>query len=56
VVISLGCDVNRLPATPRNLQTWDEVPGPGENFTAADEAIRRRVVALIEELVARQSK
>jgi protein-tyrosine-phosphatase len=52
VVISLGCDVNRLPATPRKLQKWDEVPGPGENFNAADEAIRRRVIALVEELVA----
>ena len=56
VVISLGCDINRLPAAPRNLQKWDEVPGPGENFSAADEAIRRRVIALVEELVARQSK
>jgi protein-tyrosine-phosphatase len=52
VVISLGCEVNRLPATPRNLRKWDEVPGPGENFSAADEAIRRRVIALVEELVA----
>ena len=56
VVISLGCDVSRLPATPRALQKWDEVPGPGENFSAADEAIRRRVIALVEELVARKVK
>lgn len=52
VVISLGCEVNRLPATPRNLRKWDEVPGPGENFSAADESIRRRVIALVEELMA----
>ena len=56
VVVSLGCDVTRVPGTPRALQRWDEVPGPGEDFAAADEAIRRRVVALVEELVARQHK
>src|SRR5262245_31322136 len=56
VVISLGCDVSRLPTTPRVLQKWDEVPGPGEDFKAADDAIRRRVMALVEELVARQGK
>src|SRR5262245_41676522 len=49
VVISLGCDVSRLPATPRRLEKWDDVPGPGEDFKAADEAIRRRVIALVEE-------
>jgi len=56
VVISLGCDVSRLPATPRTLEKWDEVPPPGEDFKAADDAIRRRVMALVEELVARQAK
>jgi protein-tyrosine-phosphatase len=50
VVISLGCDLTGLPARRGALQRWDEVPGPGENFAAADEAIRKRVVALIEEL------
>jgi protein-tyrosine-phosphatase len=54
VVISLGCDLGALPATPRTLQRWDEVPGPGEDFKGADEAIRRRVDALVEELVARR--
>lgn len=56
VVISLGCDVSRLPSTPRVLQKWDEVPAPSENFQAADDAIRRRVIALVEELVAQQRK
>jgi arsenate reductase (thioredoxin) len=56
VVISLACDVNHLPATPRSLRKWDEVPGPSENLNAAEDAIRRRVIALVEELVARQSK
>ena len=56
VVISLGCDVSRLPVTPRVLRQWDEVPGPGEDFKGADEAIRDRVMALVEELLARQKK
>jgi protein-tyrosine-phosphatase len=56
VVISLGCDVSRLPDTPRNLRTWDEVPGPSEDFKGADEAIRNRVMALVEELLLRQKK
>ncbi len=50
VVISLGCDLTGLPAPRGALQRWDEVPGPGENFAAADEAIRKRVMALLEEL------
>ena len=56
VVISLGCDVSRLPVTPRTLRKWDEVPGPSEDFNGADEAIRNRVMALVEELLARQKK
>jgi arsenate reductase len=56
VVISLGCDLSQLPATPRVLQKWDEVPGPSEDLKGADEQIRRRVMALVEELVARQKK
>jgi protein-tyrosine-phosphatase len=50
VVISLGCDLAGLPARQGVLQRWDDVPGPGENFAAADEAIRKRVTVLIEEL------
>jgi len=56
VVISLGCDVSRLPVTPRTLRKWDEVPGPSEDFNGAEEAIRNRVMALVEELLARQKK
>jgi arsenate reductase (thioredoxin) len=51
VVISMGCDLKGRP-TPRGvLRTWDDVPGPGENLAGADEAIRRHVLALVEELV-----
>ncbi len=56
VVVSMGCDVSRLPAAPRNLQKWDDVPGPSEDLTGADEVIRRRVISLVEELAARQAK
>ena len=31
---------------------WDEVPAPSQDLAAADEAIRKRVVALVEELLA----
>jgi protein-tyrosine-phosphatase len=56
VVISLGCDLSHLPATPHDLRRWDEVPGPSEDLKGADEAIRRRVMTLVEELAARQKK
>jgi arsenate reductase len=54
IVISLGCDVGKLPGPVRGvLRQWDEIPGPGEQFAAADAAIRARVVALIEEVASR---
>jgi arsenate reductase (thioredoxin) len=54
IVISLGCDVGKLPGpTHGALRQWDEIPGPGEHLTEADAAIRARVVALIEELASR---
>jgi protein-tyrosine-phosphatase len=51
VVISIGCDLARLPAPRGLLMTWDDVPGPSEDFTGADEAIRKRVAALVDELI-----
>ena len=56
VVISLGCDLSRLPVAPRSVQKWDDVPAPSEDLKGADEKIRRRVMALVEELAARQQK
>ena len=50
VVISIGCDLSGLPAPKGKLLMWDEVPSPSQDFAGADEAIRKRVVALIEEL------
>ena len=56
VVISLGCDLTGQPVRPETLRKWDEVPGPGEGMAAADEAIRRRVIALVEELLAQKQR
>jgi arsenate reductase len=50
VVVSIGCDLSGLPAPKGKLVRWDDVPSPSQDFTGADEAIRKRVVALIEEL------
>ena len=50
VVVSIGCDLSGLPAPKGRLLKWDEVPSPSQDFAGADEAIRKRVVALIEEL------
>ena len=56
VVISIGCDLTALPEPRGNLLRWDEVPPLGEDFARADEAIRRRVIELIEELLRSASK
>ena len=50
VVVSIGCDLSGLPAPRGALVKWDDVPSPSQDFAGADEAIRKRVVALIEEL------
>lgn len=51
VVISLGCDLKDIPVSAGKLRKWDEVPAPSENFAAADDAIRQRVIALVDELI-----
>ena len=51
LVISLGCDLSGLPERRGRLERWDDVPAPSEDFARADQAIRKRVTALIEELV-----
>jgi arsenate reductase (thioredoxin) len=56
VVISIGCDLSGLPAPRGQLQRWDEVPALSEDFARADEAIRKRVTDLIDELVRAQLK
>jgi arsenate reductase (thioredoxin) len=51
VVISIGCDLSGLEAPRGKLARWDEVPPLSEDFARADDAIRKRVTELIEELV-----
>ena len=56
VVISIGCDLLGLPEPRGKLARWDEVPPLSEDFARADEAIRQRVIELIEELLRSASK
>ena len=51
VVVSIGCDLAALPQPRGKLVRWDEVPALSDDFTAADEAIRKRVTDLVEELL-----
>ena len=51
VVISIGCDLTGFPPPKGRVVRWDDVPAPSENFAAADQAIRKRVARLIEDLV-----
>jgi arsenate reductase len=54
VVISIGCDLKDVPAPRGRLVKWDDVPSTSEEFARADEDLRARVVALVEELVRKQ--
>ena len=56
VIISIGCDLKNLPVQPpaNTLRRWDEVPAPSEDFARADDAIKKRVMDLVEELVRKQ--
>lgn len=57
VVISIGCDLSALPEPRGKLVRWNEVPPLSDDFGLADEAIRKRVTELIEQLVqAKQQK
>lgn len=50
IVVSMGCDLDGLPEPRGSLLKWDDVPGPSEDLAGSDEAIRRRVDELIDEL------
>ena len=56
VVISIGCDLQGLPAPRGTLLNWDEVPALSEDFARADERIRERVIQLVDELVRKQQR
>ena len=51
VVVSIGCDLAALPQPRGKLVRWDEMPALSDDFTAADEAIRKRVTDLVAELL-----
>jgi protein-tyrosine-phosphatase len=53
IVISMGCDLSRLPAPSGTLKNWN-VPDFSADFDAAEQAIRDQVVTLVDELVAAQ--
>lgn len=53
VVISMGCDLSKLPVPKGQLQSWN-VPDFSANFDAAEQAIRDQVVKLVDELIAQQ--
>ena len=55
VVISMGCDLSKLPAPQGELKNWN-VPDFSANFDAAEQAIRDQVTRLVDELVAKQRK
>lgn len=51
VVIAMGCDLTGLPQPSGKLMRWDDLPALSDEFSRADDAIRKRVVELVEELV-----
>lgn len=55
IVVSMGCDLSKLPAPAGTLKQWD-VPDFSANFDAAEQAIRDQVTRLVDELVASQKK
>jgi protein-tyrosine-phosphatase len=55
VVISIGCDLSKLPAPKGQLKNWT-VPDFSANFDAAERAIRQQVNALVEELLRRHTQ
>lgn len=50
VVISMGCDLSRLPAPKGVVKNW-KVPDFSADFNAAEQAIRDQVNKLVEELL-----
>lgn len=46
-VVSIGC---ALPAGTRDVERWDDVPAASEDLDASASAIRRHVMALVEDL------
>jgi protein-tyrosine-phosphatase len=55
VVVTLGCDLGERPVRGERRR-WDEVPSPSADFAGSDAAIRKRVDALVDELVERDRR
>ncbi|HUQ86590.1 MAG TPA: hypothetical protein VM096_03465 [Vicinamibacterales bacterium] len=55
IVVSMGCDLSKLPAPKGTLKTWN-VPDFSANFDAAEESIRQQVIKLVDELAAERKK
>ena len=53
IVISMGCDLGKLPPPRGVVKNWT-VPDFSADFNAAEEAIRQQVTQLVEELLQRK--
>lgn len=53
VVVSMGCDLSKLPPPKGALKNWN-VPDFSADFNVAEQSIRDQVVKLVDELVAAQ--
>jgi len=49
LVISIGCDTSKIPQTDK-LRRWDDVPDTSADFAAADQALRAKARALVDEI------
>jgi arsenate reductase len=53
IVISMGCDLSKLPAPKGVVQNWT-VPDFSADFNAAEQSIRDQVTKLVDELLKKQ--
>ena len=51
-VISIGCNPDELPQRTGPIERWDDVPPVSHDLEAAREAMRRRLVVLVDQLAA----
>jgi hypothetical protein len=51
-VVSLGCDVDGIAPAGLVVERWDDIPPVSTDLPVARGAIRRRVAALVDQLVA----
>ena len=53
VIISIGCDLSKLPAPKGAVKNWN-VPDFSADFDAAEQSIREQVTKLVDELLVAQ--